>query len=186
MQNYQQTIISQYATSPTLLQLLSDWNENLDPSADIDQFYANYRDIDTAIGVGLDIWGKVLGVGRTITASQVGKYLGFAEGETAANDYQSFGFGIFYDSQSAGAYTLVDSSYRTLLKAKALGNIIDGSVISYNKYLSLLFPSNTVYCEITATMAVKITFATAPSDFEVSVLAAAFPQISQAGVQFTT
>lgn len=186
MDNYQQTIISQYATSPTILELLADWNDCIDPTVDINAFYANYRDIDTAIGVGLDIWGRVLGVGRTIGASTVGKYLGFDEGQTVANDYQSFGFGILYDGAIAGPYTLIDSAYRTLLKAKALGNIIDGSVISYNKYLSLLFPSRTVYCQVSAAMTITVTFSTTPTAFEVSVLAASFPQISQAGVEFTT
>lgn len=186
MDNYQQTIISEYATSPTLLELIADWNDCIDPTVNIDSFYANYMDIDTAVGVGLDIWGRILGVSRTVAATPVGQYFGFNEGQTAANDYQPFRFGVFYNGQSLGPYTLIDSSFRILLKAKALGNIIDGSVISYNKYLTLLFPSNIVYCQITATRTVKIVFVTSPSPFDISILAASFPQISQAGIQFTT
>lgn len=186
MHNHQQTIVSEYATSPTLLELIADWNDCIDPSIDIDSFYANYMDIDTAVGIGLDVWGRILGVARTIAATPVSQYLGFDEGQTAANDYETFGHGVMYTGQTSGPYTLTDTTYRTLLKAKALGNIIDGSVISYNKYLSLLFPSSTVYVQISSTMNVTIAFASTPSAFDVSILAASFPQISQAGVQFST
>ena len=39
MQDYQQTIISQYAQSPTLNQIITNLNNNIDPSAIIDDFY---------------------------------------------------------------------------------------------------------------------------------------------------
>lgn len=68
MQNYQATILSQYANSPTILQLIENMNGYLDPSVDLDAFYTWVWDIDTAQGFGLDIWGKMLGLSRNITA----------------------------------------------------------------------------------------------------------------------
>lgn len=186
MQTYEQTIISQYATSPKLLSLIQDFNDCIDPTVDIDAFYANFWDLDTAVGQGLDIWGRIVGIGRNVKLQQTSTYLGFKEGQTSANDYQSFGHGILYSGVQSGAYVLLDGPFRTLIYAKALGNITNGSVLSYNKLLSLLFPTNTVYLKITATMQVQVYFVTAPTQFEVSVLSAVFPDISPSGVQFTT
>ena len=187
MQNYEQTLVSQYANSPKLIQLISDFNDCLDPTADIDAFYANFWDLDTAYGVGLDYWDRIVGgTGRNIAISPVDKYLGFDEGQTAANDYQSFGYGILYSGVKSGAYVLADGPFRTLIYATALGNITNGSVLSYNKLLSLLYPNNTVYLKILGAMSVQVYFQTSPTQFEVSILSAIFPRISPAGVQFTT
>lgn len=186
MLDYKKTVVSQYGNSPKLLQLIEDFNDVIDPAADIDAFYANFWDIDTAIGVGLDIWGRIIGIGRNITIQPVSTYLGFHEGQTSAVDYEPFGHGILYSGVRNGAFVLTDTAYRTLLFARALGNITDGSVPSYNRLLSLLFPTNTVYLKLTGTMTVQVYFATAPTAFETSVLVAAFPGITPSGVQFTT
>jgi hypothetical protein len=66
---WQQTVISQYANSPTLLALIEDFNSAVDPSGDIDNFYSWIWNIDTAQGFGLDIWGRIVGVGRAIQTS---------------------------------------------------------------------------------------------------------------------
>ena len=169
------------------MQLISDFNDCIDPTADIDEFYANFWDLDTAYGVGLDYWDRIVGgTGRNIAISPVQSYLGFDEGQTVANDYQTFGHGVFYSGIQNGAYVLTDVPFKTLIYATALGNITNGSVLSYNKLLSLLFPSNTVYLKILGAMSVQVYFQTAPSQFEVSILAATFPRFSPSGVQFTT
>lgn len=71
MQNVEQTIVSQYANSPTLVQLITNMNEYIDPSADIDNFYNVVWNVDTAIGFGLDIWGEIVGVSREIFTNPV-------------------------------------------------------------------------------------------------------------------
>jgi hypothetical protein len=66
---WQQTVISQYANSPTLLALIRNFNSAIDPSLDIDNFYAWIWNVATAQGFGLDIWGRIVGVSRTIPTS---------------------------------------------------------------------------------------------------------------------
>lgn len=71
MINIEQTIASQYGNSPTLLQLIYNMNENIDPRADIDGFFDFIWNVDTAQGFGLDIWGRIVGVNRTIFTTPV-------------------------------------------------------------------------------------------------------------------
>ncbi len=68
MENYQATILSQYANSPKIMQLIENMNGYLDPTADLAAFYQWVWDLDQAQGFGLDIWGKILGLSRNITA----------------------------------------------------------------------------------------------------------------------
>ena len=187
MQNYEQTIISQYANSPRLLQLISNFNDVIDPTVNIDAFVSNIWDLDTAQGIGLDIWDRIVdGSGRNIPVVPVSTYLGFSEGQTTAIDYQSFGHGIFYSGPITGAYVLTDYYFRELIYARALANITNGSIPSYNRLFSLLFPTNTVHLSQNGIMNIKVNFATPPSKFDVSILIAVFPSLSPAGVQFTT
>ena len=71
MNDVSQTIISQYANSPTILALIESQNAAIDPSQDIDNFYAHVWNVDTAQGFGLDIWGRIVGVSRTIQTTPV-------------------------------------------------------------------------------------------------------------------
>ena len=66
MRNYTETIISQYGNSPAILSLLDSFNSAVEPYADIDNFYVWVWDVSTAQGFGLDIWGRIVGVSRTI------------------------------------------------------------------------------------------------------------------------
>ncbi len=71
MRDVEKTIISEYGNSSTIGQLIANMNENLDPSADIDNFYNVVWNVDTAIGFGLDIWGEIVGVSREIFTDPV-------------------------------------------------------------------------------------------------------------------
>ena len=64
MLDVRKTICSQYANSPTMRRLIENQNEAIDPTADIDNFFACVWSIDTAFGVYLDIWGRVVGIDR--------------------------------------------------------------------------------------------------------------------------
>ena len=59
-------IQSQYSNSPTIKQLLNDFKDNINPNNDINEFYENIMDVDSAIGIGLDIIGKIIGASRTL------------------------------------------------------------------------------------------------------------------------
>ena len=90
-------IQSQYAASPTILKLLWDFRENISPEADIKTFYKNIVNIETATGKGLDVWGKIINLERSV---------------------------MLDDGQRV---TLGDDDYRRLLIYKALANITDAS-----------------------------------------------------------
>jgi hypothetical protein len=65
--NLESTILSQFATSPVLMQLISDFNVNVDPTANFNEFFNKVWNIKTAETYGLDNWGRIVGVRRTFS-----------------------------------------------------------------------------------------------------------------------
>jgi len=147
VQNLEQTIISQYANSPSLTQLLSNFNQYLDPSANFDQFLSFVWDVDTAQGFGLDILGRIVGVSRVIPIPGTQGSFGFQTADVPA-DWQTFGSvnapgtgGPFFAGQvSTGSFSLNDTAYRTLVLAKALANIAATTAPALNQLVTNLFP----------------------------------------------
>lgn len=74
MQNVEQTIISQYGNSPTILALINGMNTNIDPSADIDNFYNTIFNVATANLFGLSIWSRIVGIPQSLI-TELGTYL---------------------------------------------------------------------------------------------------------------
>jgi len=129
------TLLSQYANSPILLQLIDDFAQWLDPARPFNEFFALMWDIDSAQGYGLDVWGRILGVGRVLAVPS-GQFLGFQQDA----DAQPFGFGILYHAaQLTNNVALTDEAYRALLLAKAALNITDSSIPSINNIMLSLF-----------------------------------------------
>jgi hypothetical protein len=138
MQNPEQTVISQYANSPSLRQLVANLNDHIDPKVNIDAFFDLVMNLQTAQGFGLDVWGRIVGVGRVLSIAS-GEYLGFEE--AADPSLMGFNQAPFFGGGSATAnYALSDSGYRVLIIAKALANICDCSVPAINTVLNTLFP----------------------------------------------
>jgi hypothetical protein len=78
MLNPLDTVISQYANSPTLRQLVLNMNEHIDPSTNFADFYEYVWNVDTAKGFGLDVWGKIVNVSRYLTIEDIIPHFGFA------------------------------------------------------------------------------------------------------------
>jgi hypothetical protein len=133
------TIISQYATSPTINRLISNFNEYIDPSADIDAFFDLIWSVNTAVGYGLDVWSRIVGVGRVLQVSSTPKFFGFNEASNVSAD--PFNTSPFYSGQQISQnFILADDGFRVLIFAKALANICDGSIPAINQILLTLFP----------------------------------------------
>lgn len=133
------TVISQYAASPTLVRLVEDYQAYIDPDADFDAFYDLVWNVETAEGWGLDVWGRIVDIGRIIQVPSGEITLGFTEANP--NSAEPFGFGAFYGGTGAtDSVALSDDAYRTLILAKALANITDGSIPALNLLLRTLFP----------------------------------------------
>lgn len=110
----QEYIQSQYSASPTICALLRDFRNAISPTADIQAFIDNYMSLETAWGKGLDALGRIIGIGRTIRATM--------------------------QDGTEKTFTLADEKYRTLLKYKALANILDTSLETLNRMLNYIFP----------------------------------------------
>jgi hypothetical protein len=120
MINFEDTIISQFANSPTIISLVKNINDCIDPEADLDNFYNIVWNVETARGFGLDIWGRIVGVSRNLNIPagiiNLGHYL-----------------------FTPGTYVLDDDNFRTLILTKALSNITDCTAHSINRLLTNLF-----------------------------------------------
>lgn len=132
------TIISQYANSPVLLALIDFMEQDIDPEVDIDTFYDFVWNVATAQGFGLDIWGRIVNIGRELNIPGDLTVFGF---DTTPVDFQPFGQAPFYNGQppATTVYRLSDEAYRTLILAKAMANISDCTAPNINKNLSFLF-----------------------------------------------
>lgn len=134
---YGETVLSQFANSPTIIQLLTNFNNYIDPTVNIDSFYNNFWNINTAVGNGLDRWGRIIGINRVLQIES-GVFLGF-QGPSGASG-TGFNQGFFYNGQMLTTnYALLDDPYRALLLAKAMYNIGNGSIPAINAILIFLF-----------------------------------------------
>jgi hypothetical protein len=130
-------IVSQYANSQAIDDLLLSFNSAMDQTENIESIFDLIWNIATAQGYGLDVLGRILNIKRTIPIGGSTSYLGFNE----AGSFTGFGQGILYSGGTVTTnFTLVDQDYRTLLYAKAASNITDGSIPSVNQILLTLFP----------------------------------------------
>jgi hypothetical protein len=132
------TVISQYINNPPLLALVDTFNEAADGRALTEIFYNDLWNIDTATGYGLDVWGRIIGIDRSMRVLTGSLYWGF---ESALPGVTTFGFGPFYNGQALREpFTITDDDdYRRLILAKAATNLSDGSITSVNKILMDFF-----------------------------------------------
>jgi len=70
-------IQSQYSASEKILAVCAGFQKRIDPHFDVDLFYKKMFDIYTAEGVGLDNWGVILQMPRTIPGPFLGPCFGF-------------------------------------------------------------------------------------------------------------
>src|ERR1700749_2298186 len=147
MLNFGQTICSQYANSPTLLQMVKNMNDYIDPRKSLLDFYNLVWNVDTAVGFGLNIWGGIVGVSRVIPIPATLGSFGF-QTDNIPFDWQNFGTplspatgGPFYAGQTnTGGFALNDDAYRVLILTKALANIVATNAPSLNALVQNLFP----------------------------------------------
>lgn len=142
------TVLSQYANSPVMLRMIAYFSNWLDLGNRFDAFYRLIWNIDTAVGYGLDVWGRILGVSRVLQVPS-GEYIGFEQQPEA----QTFGHGILFRGINlTDSASLTDEAYRVLLMAKAALNITDASNPSINRILLALFGDGYVRDNLDMTM----------------------------------
>ncbi len=175
--NWRSTVISQYANSPILLQLIESWSESLDQTGNFDSFYDTIWNVITAQGYGLDIWGLIVGVDRNIQVSTGINYFGFEQG-VSWNNFGPGGTSPFYvGAPLTSKYTMTDLAYRQLILAKAQANICTGSIPDLNKILLYLFgpgnpfgPGGECYVTNGANMTMTFTFGFVLTPLQTSII----------------
>ncbi len=164
------TILSQYANSKILTQLIANFDSYIDQTQNVDEFYDNIFNINTAVGYGLDLWGRVVGVQRVLSVG-ITNYFGFAEQVPSVG---TFGQSPFYSGQTVTAnFSLSDNAFRILIFAKALANICNGSIPAINKILLSLFPNRgNAFVTDGLNMSMTYTFNFALSPVEAAIVGA--------------
>jgi len=144
MNDYKKTILTQYAASPSINKIIKTFNDTLSPDDFIDDFFYKIWNIDTAETYGLDVWGAIVDVSRTLPVTNNSTFFGFSEalidGVQTVTDPQPFGQAPFYSGKSnTDTVTLSDPVYRKLILMKAMANITDCTIPNINTLLMQMF-----------------------------------------------
>lgn len=186
MINVERTIISQYANSPTVVQLIRNMNEYVDPRSNIEAFYNLIWNVDTAQGIGLDIWGRIVGVGRLLQIPGNDPIVGFDNASTPKDWYPMSQGRFAMEGEATTSYSLPDDAYRVLILAKALGNIVATTAPAMNQLLRNLFPGRgRCYVRDLGNMSMQFVFNFALSNVEYAILTQSGALPHPAGVFFS-
>lgn len=178
MENVQQTIIGQYANSPSINQLIESMNGYIDPKIDMQNFYDFVWNVETAQGFGLDYWGRIVGVLRSFKLVTRGESFGFNEGR----DYQPFNQSPFFNSSAISSVTLDDGDYRLLIMVKALANISATNAQTLNILLRKLFGGRRCYVADLGHMRMNYVFEFELTEVEYAILTQSNAMPRPAGV----
>ena len=150
-----------------MLTIIAGFAAALDQKALLDTFYDKVWNIATCETFGLDVWGRIVVVSRTLSVTT--RFFGFDEGSP---DYDPFNVSPFYIGDSlTTSYVLSDTAYRVLILAKALHNICFGSIPGINAILQLLFPDRgPCYVTDNQDMTMTYTFGFTPTPVELSII----------------
>ena len=152
-----ETVQSQYATSKRMRAVIDAFWQAINPKSDIDLLYRKLVNPRTAEGYGLDVWGRIVAIGRSYLAvDDDTPYFGFDPPEGVKNErLNSFGNAPFY-KQVMGKVELADTMYRTYVFLKALINISNSSLAGLNHMVRLLFPDADIQILHTGTMVLRV------------------------------
>lgn len=175
-----QTIQSQYSASPALTRIIAGMEKLISPQADIQLFYDTIFNVATAQGVGLDWWGRIVGVSRQMNVEQLNDVFGF-DGSNLA----PWNEGVFYTKEnSLGVYNMSDDAFRELILWKALANIATADIATLNTLLQKLFPDKIIFALETGVMQIRITSASELEPYQRSILRTYGIFMKAAGVAF--
>lgn len=166
--------MKQYGNSPIINQLLENMAEYM--AVPTEDFYNKIWNIETAEGFGLDIWGRIVGVGRLVKIDST-DYFGFT---TGAVDWKPFNEStMFSGAESTSNYYLSDDAFRLLIFTKAFANITATTSKSINALLQILFAGRgRCYVSDLGSMQMRYTFEfyLEPWEFSVMINGAVLPR----------
>lgn len=182
------TVIARYANSPIITGIITAFNAAMDLTELLDEFFDNQLNVLTAIGYGLDVWGRIVDVSRTLQLPGTGTYFGFAQQSPTVDNFAPGGQSPFYSGQQPVTlnYNLTDTQYRRLILAKAAANICDGSIPAINQILLNLFPSRgTCYVRDNQNMSLTYVFGFVLTQVESAIITQSGVLPTPAGVVAT-
>lgn len=145
------TIQSQYGASPHIIGIVEAAAKQLDPTGDIKTFYDKVFNPLTAEGVGLDVWGRIVGASRYLTVENE-DFFGFY-----GSQLNPFNQAPFFVSGDTDRFRLTDEAFRDLIFLKAAANIGNATLPSIKSTLTALFSDNVLVMNI-GNMKVRIVF----------------------------
>jgi hypothetical protein len=131
-----------HSTRPRFMNTLATLVQPLVDSQDMLKKLTADFDIDTAIGVQLDMVGQWVGRSRYIQQPIQGVYFSFDLPAQRVGFDQGVWFGPF--DTTDGVQALDDDTYRLVLKLQAIANHWDGTVPSLSDELDRVFPGITI------------------------------------------
>ena len=145
------TIQSQYGASPHIIGIVEAAAKQLDPTGDIKTFYDKVFNPLTAEGVGLDIWGRIVGASRYLPVENE-EFFGFY-----GQNLNPMNQAPFYNTGDTDLFLLTDEAYRTLIFLKAAANIGNATLPSIKEILTALFDDPVLVMNI-GEMKVRVVF----------------------------
>ena len=145
------TIQSQYGASPHIIGIIEAAARQIDPTGDIRTFYNEVFNPKTAHGIGLDIWGRIVGAGRYLSVDNE-DFFGFY-----GSQLHPFDQAPFFVSGDTDHFRLDDEAFRTLIFLKAAANIGNATLPGIKEVLTALFDEPVLVMNI-GEMKVRIVF----------------------------
>lgn len=178
--DFEATVISQYANSPVILQLASNMNDYVDQSTNFANFFNYVWNVLTAVGFGLDIWGRIVGVSRLLHIPTTSDYVGFDNSATPPPDWQTMGSNqppqpavgdqMYTGYNATQTYLLLDDAYRQLILAKAFANICTTTAPAINTILQNLYGKGSAWVLNTGVMTIEYHLNFVPSAIQLAIL----------------
>ena len=161
----EKTIQSQYGASPHILGIIKAAAEKIDPTMDIKTFYDKVLNPLTAEGIGLDIWGRIVGANRYLHVTPE-DFFGFY-----GQNLTPFNQDPFFYTSASDYFRLSDPAFRTLIFLKAAANIGNATLPSIKETLSRLFESPVLAFNLInlGSMKIRIVFMFYLTSFQLSL-----------------
>jgi hypothetical protein len=158
------TVISQYANSPQILELVQNYADVFNAQRLLVDFVYNIWDVRTANSQGLDIWGRIVGVSRYLTLTNQ-DYFGFDP------DFDPFNESPFFSGTAVtNTYILSDEDFRRVILAKALNNISKTTIPAIDRILSLLYGHRgVVFAQVTGDFELTYVFNFEPTEIDEAI-----------------
>lgn len=165
--NINDTILRQYSNSPKIKNIIYTFNNGVDVTNIVNNFYDDIFNLETAKSYGLDIWSRIVDVSRYVKFEELGDTFGFKD-----QNLQTLNNGAFYSGvKSTNTLRLSDDFFRLVIKSKAAVNISNSTIKDTNRILSSIFSNKgTPFVTDNLDMTMHYVFPFYLSDSEISLI----------------